>query len=420
MADNTTLNTGTGGDVIATDDIGGIKHQRVKVQWGTDGTATDVQDTAAASLPVRLRSESTNSDSSTTPLAGGGSWTSTSFDTVTEGALLTSFLFSDQAGTHYYEESVDNSTWDVIHATPTEASVPHLDSFIVRARYGRFRHVNGGTPQTVFRTQAIQRHGLASDLISIDERANAVVGDKEHNTSTPSLTAFEVLTARAASSAPTYSDGNVVLPRVTLSGDTAITLDGETVVVSATDLDIRNLSSATDTVGALQATASNFNAQVVGEIAHDAADSGNPLSLGGIARTALTSVAALDRVKAIFDLQGRQIIRSNVPRGLRIKNTITLTSTTETTLLAAAASAFHDITKIIISNTSATAVRVDFRDTTTGTVLFSIYAPAGQTVGFTDSNDPIEQTTVNTNWTAQLSAGVTDVRIFAQAVKNIA
>jgi len=37
MADNTTLNTGTGGDVIATDDIGGIKVQRVKFIIGNDG-----------------------------------------------------------------------------------------------------------------------------------------------------------------------------------------------------------------------------------------------------------------------------------------------------------------------------------------------------------------------------------------------
>jgi hypothetical protein len=42
MADNTTLNAGTGGDVIATDDIGGVKYQRVKVTYGGDGTAQDV------------------------------------------------------------------------------------------------------------------------------------------------------------------------------------------------------------------------------------------------------------------------------------------------------------------------------------------------------------------------------------------
>ena len=42
MADNTQLNAGTGGDVIASDDIGGVKYQRVKATFGKDGEATDV------------------------------------------------------------------------------------------------------------------------------------------------------------------------------------------------------------------------------------------------------------------------------------------------------------------------------------------------------------------------------------------
>jgi hypothetical protein len=51
MADNTTLNAGTGGDVIGSDDIGGVKFQRVKLIHGADGTnAGDVSD--ANGLPV--------------------------------------------------------------------------------------------------------------------------------------------------------------------------------------------------------------------------------------------------------------------------------------------------------------------------------------------------------------------------------
>ena len=50
MADNTTLNAGAGGDVIASDDIGGVKWQRVKVAHGADGSATDAS--ASAPLPV--------------------------------------------------------------------------------------------------------------------------------------------------------------------------------------------------------------------------------------------------------------------------------------------------------------------------------------------------------------------------------
>ncbi len=53
MADNTELNTGTGGDVIATDDIGGVKFQRVKLVLGDNGiNEGDVSKTN--SLPVRL------------------------------------------------------------------------------------------------------------------------------------------------------------------------------------------------------------------------------------------------------------------------------------------------------------------------------------------------------------------------------
>lgn len=51
MADNTQLNVGTGGDLIASDDIGGVKHQRVKVEFGADGSATDVSTTNP--MPVR-------------------------------------------------------------------------------------------------------------------------------------------------------------------------------------------------------------------------------------------------------------------------------------------------------------------------------------------------------------------------------
>ena len=42
MADNTTLDSGSGGDTIATDDISGVKHQRVKLEFGGDGVATEV------------------------------------------------------------------------------------------------------------------------------------------------------------------------------------------------------------------------------------------------------------------------------------------------------------------------------------------------------------------------------------------
>lgn len=50
MADNS--QPGGVGDIYATDDIGGVKHQRVKVEFGADGSATDVS--PAAPLPVTM------------------------------------------------------------------------------------------------------------------------------------------------------------------------------------------------------------------------------------------------------------------------------------------------------------------------------------------------------------------------------
>ena len=168
-----------------------------------------------------------------------------------------------------------------------------------------------------------------------------------------------------------------------------------------------------------QATASSLNAQVVGSIAHDTGDSGNPVKIGAYATNAnRTRVANADRVDLIADLAGRIVttpfqVRELVTRG----SAVTLTTTSETTILAAAASTYHDLIWLMLTNTSSTAVRVDIRDTTTGTVQFSV-ALAANGGAVICPPAPITQTTANTNWTAQLSGAVTDVRIIAMAVKN--
>lgn len=72
MADNTVLNAGSGGDTLATDDIGGVKHQRVKVEHGLDGSATDAS--AADPFPVALGLVAPKSAlGSSTGLAAGAS-----------------------------------------------------------------------------------------------------------------------------------------------------------------------------------------------------------------------------------------------------------------------------------------------------------------------------------------------------------
>lgn len=52
MTDNITVTPGTGAS-IAADDVGGVLHQRVKMEFGADGSATDVS--AANPLPITIK-----------------------------------------------------------------------------------------------------------------------------------------------------------------------------------------------------------------------------------------------------------------------------------------------------------------------------------------------------------------------------
>ncbi len=68
MADDITLNAGSGGDTIAADDILGVKYPRSKIVFGADGSAADVS--AANPLPVVLK-ESVGTDIGDVVVANG-------------------------------------------------------------------------------------------------------------------------------------------------------------------------------------------------------------------------------------------------------------------------------------------------------------------------------------------------------------
>ena len=138
---------------------------------------------------------------------------------------------------------------------------------------------------------------------------------------------------------------------------------------------------------------------------HDAADDGDaPLKQGGIAMTANpTKVAAGDRVAFRGDTVGRQINRPIQVRDLLKTAYVTEDEIQEVTILAGVASEFHDLVYVLGANESNAAINLDFRQTTGGTVQFSLEVPAESTVGVSMAV-PIPQDHADATWTVRNSA----------------
>lgn len=162
-------------------------------------------------------------------------------------------------------------------------------------------------------------------------------------------------------------------------------------------------------------------ASVSGDVAHDGVDAGEPVKIGGKALNAQpTAVAANDRVNAMFDIYGRQVGIAALREMKGAQKTQISSSTSETTVVTADATYKLDVYGVIITNTSATATEVTFKDSTTGTTRFIIAVPAGDTRGFMLPMDAgHNQNAANNNWTATCADSVAAIEITMMFVKNL-
>jgi hypothetical protein len=320
------------------------------------------------------------------------------FATQENGAALTSLqliddvVYTDDTSTHSTGSS--KGVGIMAAATPTDTAVNANDIGMLAMTLNRelLVQVNTALPAG---TNAIGK--LAAN-------SGVDIGDVDVTSIIPGTGATNLGKAEDAA----FADADVGVMALSVRKNTAAATSG-------TDGDYQPL--ITDTNGRLHVINSAGEA---GDVAHDSADSGNPIKIGGKARqTNPTAVADGDRVDAMFDDVGRQVTILGQVRDLIGDQTTTITSSTsETTIATAVASTFLDIVSLMVANTSATATRIDFRDSTGGSVRFSMYIPAGTTMG-TNPTRPIKQTTVNNNWTAQCGTSVADIRIYVQFEKNV-
>jgi hypothetical protein len=174
-------------------------------------------------------------------------------------------------------------------------------------------------------------------------------------------------------------------------------------------------------VNAAQATASSLNAQVVGNIAHGSADSGNPVKVGGKARTTNpTAVADGDRVDCFRDDVGRSVVVLNQCRDLvGSQVTVITSSTTETTIVTAGgAGVIRELTNLSITNSSATALVVTLKDATAGTTRGQ-WAIAGNGGIVIPYPTPKKQSSANNNWTLTCGTSVASIYVVAEYVDNV-
>jgi len=159
--------------------------------------------------------------------------------------------------------------------------------------------------------------------------------------------------------------------------------------------------------------------QVEGDVAHDDVDSGNPVKIGGVARTANpTAVANADRAQFMTDDVGRLVVVQSHVRDLVTSQYTQITSASETTVLSAGgAGVYHDLTAIVMT-CNKNNVQVTLRDSTAGTINF--VTRLDQNTRFQlNFSPPFPQTTANNNWTVQLDSGSATLDITVIAVKNI-
>lgn len=175
MVDNTRLPLGTeDGDIYASDDVAGVKYQRIKVTLGADG-ANDGDVSSANPIPVKQGVHVIDEDTTTTALLASTSWTSKWFDAA-NGAAFTILVSASHNGSIFLEESPDQVTVVMTDQDTYSSGSPRYEASNCHARYFRFKYTNGGTNQTSFLFHAVQHaHWSAENwLVKLHPNYNSV------------------------------------------------------------------------------------------------------------------------------------------------------------------------------------------------------------------------------------------------------
>jgi hypothetical protein len=176
--------------------------------------------------------------------------------------------------------------------------------------------------------------------------------------------------------------------------------------------------SANPSVWSAIAAVPSGNSNVIGNVAHDAVDSSNPIKVGYKATASLsglTLVAAADRTDAFAGLDGVPFVRLNTNLEDIVTGNASNTDGTSTQVIAASGAGIKTyLTDVTLTNTSASNIYVEIKDGSTTKWTVPVSANSGATLHFTT---PLPGT-ANTAWNFDPSAATTTVYCSAAGFKS--
>lgn len=146
MSGNTGKYTGTSSEEHNSDAMA-----KDVVPWGYDQDTSTYTKLSVDANGIAKKGLTSTGNTTTTPLTGAATYTGTGEQNDLPHVGV--YSFADQAGTLYFDFSVDGTNW---HTFPTtgfscSASIPEYHTAVKLGRYFRVRYVNGASAQSAFR-----------------------------------------------------------------------------------------------------------------------------------------------------------------------------------------------------------------------------------------------------------------------------
>lgn len=423
MVDNTVLDAGAGGDTIGTDDIGGVKFQRIKLIHGADGT-NDGDVATGNPLPVDLRELA----GASIPTGGG----------VESGSLRVT-IANDSTGVVSVDDNGGALTVDGTVSVDINAGTNNIGDVDVLSvvpgtgatNLGKAEdaaHTSGDTgilALAVRRAADTPTSGADGDYEPLKTDANGHLkveifdgGDSHTVDGTVTVTHPQLGNGTAAGS-----------QRVTIASDTtgvlsvddnggSLTVDVGTALPAGTnnigDVDIASaLPAGTNNIGDVDiaSVAAGTTIEAVGDVAHDAAAAGNPVLICGIAQDVDDTAppnrisAENDAARLATDFDGAVFTRPHGPQ-IWSHHTDSSSAQTDTTVHAAPGAGLSlYVTDIVFSSGAATAINLFFEEGAT-TVLGPYYLEATAGRGMSIHFQTPKKITANTALTFTTSAAI--------------